>query len=78
MGKGYRGGKYGNNDVGQYHELIKKTWGTKREFIGSGKKEYDFINRKLGTLLTVRADSWEEAKRIARSRGFTQIRRPRS
>ena len=72
------GGKYGNNDAGDYHELIRKTWGDQRHFVGSGKEEYDFINRKLGILLTVRADSWEEAKRIARSMGFTQIRRPRT
>lgn len=75
MAKDKRGGKYGNNTAGIPHELHEQDWGTKREFIGSGTRSYTFYSAKSNTMLTIRADSYDEAKRIARSRGFKQYRR---
>ena len=75
MGKGKeRGGKYGRNTAGTRHELHKNDWGTKREFIGSGTKIYEFYSAATDTTLIIRAESYEEAKRLARSRGFKQYR----
>ena len=81
--KTHRGGKfsgnmpntgyYGTNTAGQKHELQKREWGTKREFIGSGQKEYTFYSETRGTL-TVRATDYWEALRIAKSRGYSRRR----
>ena len=71
---GSRGGKYpalgyyGNNTAGVPHEFEGKDVGTRREFIGSGENEYVFEGEH-GTL-TIRADSWQEAWRIAKARGY--------
>lgn len=74
MAKGERGGKYGKGTAGIEHELIEKGWGIKREFIGSATKTYLFYSADTDTILIVRADSYEDAKRLARSRGFKQYR----
>lgn len=66
-GQGY----YGRNDAGQKMEFTPNTAGVDREFVGSPSQEYTFSNARLGTL-TFTAESWEEALRIARSRGFTR------
>ena len=83
MGKGARGGKrsgslltggyYGSNTAGIPREFEGKEAGTKREFIGSGSNEYVFYSETRG-ILTVRADSFEQAWRIARSRGYSRKR----
>lgn len=66
-------GYYGTNDAGTKREFIGADAGTKREFIGSGTKEFTFYSNVKG-LLTVRADSYEEAWRIARARGYSRRR----
>ena len=66
-------GYYGTNDAGTKREFIGADAGTKREFIGSGTKEFTFYSDVKG-LLTVRADSYEEAWRIARARGYSRRR----
>ena len=74
MAKDGRGGKYGSNVAGTRHELTEKEWGTKREFVGSGTRTYQFYSAETDTVLVIRADSYEDAKRLARSRGFKQYR----
>lgn len=65
-------GDFGRTDnFGQSHQLAEKEWGTKREFVGSGDKEYVFYSDTLGTL-TISASSYWEALRIARSRGYSR------
>ena len=81
MAKDRRGGKYGEgtsgrgdfgrDTAGQRHNLTEKEWGTKRKFVGSGDKEYTFYSETLGTL-TISANSYWEALRIARSRGYSR------
>lgn len=81
MAKIGRGGRYGSTTTGrgdfgtatagQKHQLTEKEWGTKREFVGSGDKEYVFYSETLGTL-TIAANSYWEALRIARSRGYSR------
>lgn len=81
MAKDRRGGKhgegtsgrgdFGKDTAGQKHQLTEKTWGTAREFVGSGDKEYTFYSEQFGTL-TVSANSYWEALRIARSRGYSR------
>ena len=86
--KTHRGGKYskardasgyyGTGEAGTKHELREQEWGTKREFIGSGEKEYTFYSETRGTL-TIRADNYWEALRLAKARGYSrrQYRRKR-
>ena len=71
------GGKYGRNTAGQKHHLKEKDWGTKREFKGSGTKSYEFRDPRTNTVVTVRAESLQEAKRIASSLGIRQLRKRR-
>lgn len=81
--KTHRGGKYSKgvtgtlapkpNTAGQRHELRQREWGTKRKFVGSGTKEYTFYSETRGTL-TVRADDYWAALKIARSRGYSRRR----
>ena len=74
MAKSVRGGKYGRDTAGVRHELTEKDWGTKREFVGSGANAYTFYSASTNTTLVIRAESYDEAKRIARSSGFKQYR----
>lgn len=74
MAKSKLGGKYGRNVAGVKHELTEKEWGVKREFIGSGSEAYEFYSPTTNTTLIILADSYEEALRLARSRGFKQYR----
>lgn len=79
--KGKRGGKYsatvrgqgyfGNDDAGNRKDFTAKQYGTKREFIGSKTKEYTFSDLIHGTQ-TITATSYQEALRIAMSRGYTR------
>lgn len=79
MGKGtHRYGKYGRDKAGVKHELTEKEWGTKREFVGSGTKSYMFYSAATDTTLVIRADSYEDAKRLAKARGFKQYRSRKS
>lgn len=82
MGKGKYGGKYppidasgyyGRHEAGIPQDFTGQEAGTKREFIGSGTKEYNFYSKTRG-ILTVRADSYEEAWRIAKARGYSRRR----
>lgn len=66
-GQGY----FGNNTAGNPQEFVPKDWGTKRKFIGSNTKEYTFSDDIHGTL-TITADSYAEALRIAQSRGYIE------
>ena len=77
--KGNRGGKYplvnadgyfGRNSAGDKRDFVPKDYGTKREFIGSGTKEYNFYKRGVG-ILTIRANSYEDALRLAKRRGYS-------
>lgn len=80
-GTGNRGGRYGSNELGrgdfgrdvagERHTLTKKDWGTRHEFVGSGAREYTFYSETLGTL-TISANSYWDALRIARSRGYSR------
>lgn len=62
-------GYYGRNDAGTPDTFTPKEAGTKREFIGSDVKEYTFYSETKGTL-TITAKTFEEALRIARTRGY--------
>ena len=66
-------GYYGTNTAGVAHEFDPNSAGVKREFIGSGTKEFVFYSATRG-ILTVRADSYEEAWQIAKSRGYSKRR----
>ena len=76
-----RGGKYsrvtdasgyfGRNDAGTKQEFVGTTAGIKREFVGSGEKTYIFYSEFRG-YLTIRANSFEEAWRIAKLRGYNR------
>jgi len=70
------GGYYGRNEAGIPQDFTSNTAGVKREFIGSGTEEYNFYSDTKG-ILTVRADSYEDAWRIAKARGYKR-RRPKS
>lgn len=63
-------GYYGRNTAGDERDFMPKDYGTKREFIGSGTKEYNFYKRGVG-ILTIRADSYEDALRLAKRRGYS-------
>ena len=69
------GGKYGRNIAGQKHHLKEKDWGTKREFKGSKTKSYEFRDPRTNTIVTVRAENLQEARRIAASLGIRQLRK---
>ena len=81
MAKDTRGGKhgegtsgkgdFGKDTAGQKHHLTEKEWGTKHRFVGSGDKEYTFYSEDKGTI-TVSANSYWEALRIARSQGYSR------
>lgn len=81
--KTHRGGKYtkardasgyhGSGEAGTRHRLHEGEWGTRREFIGSGDKEYTFYSETRGTL-TIRANNYWEALRMARARGYSRRR----
>lgn len=64
-GQGY----FGNNTAGQSPEFTSKDWGTAVGFVGSGERPFVFYSKTNGTL-TIMADSWEEAWRIAKLRGY--------
>jgi len=78
-------GKYGNGDAGTPRYFKGADAGTsrqaganeaisfKREFIGSGTQEYPFYSDTKGVLV-VRAESYEEAWRIAKARGYSRRR----
>lgn len=68
-------GYYGTNTAGVKREMGTDEAGVKREFIGSGTKEYIFYSETKG-ILTVRADTYPEAWRIAKARGYSR-RRPK-
>ena len=78
--KRHRGGKYptaerntgyfGNGNAGVAREFIAKNYGVKREFIGSGMREYNFYKKGVG-ILTIKANSYEEALRQAKRRGYS-------
>ena len=70
------GGYYGNNDAGQRHRAGSGDYGTKREFVGSGDRTFTFYSDTGGTL-TVSANSYAEAWRIAKARGYRSRRRRR-
>lgn len=81
MGKGKYGGKYptfdasgyyGRHDAGQYPIFKPKDYGKKSE-IGTGSRSYTFYNKTKGTL-TVWANSYKEAWRIAKERGYSRRR----
>jgi hypothetical protein len=67
-------GYYGTNIAGNVRHANPNDAGVKREFIGSGTKEYNFYSDTQG-VLTVRADSYQEAWRIAKARGYKRRRR---
>lgn len=64
-------GYYGNNEAGEKHQLTPKSWGTKREFIGSNTQTYTFSNPVYGTH-TFTASSFADALRQAFAMGFTE------
>ena len=66
-------GYYGTNTAGNPREFMGNEAGVKREFIGSGTKEYEFYSDTKG-ILTVRAESYPEAWRIAKARGYSRRR----
>ena len=70
--KTHRGGKYGTGVAGTPHELTPKEAGTKREFIGSDEQEWTFAKKGFSNLI-VKAKTLEEARRIARARGYTRL-----
>lgn len=74
MAKGGRGGKFRPNEAGIQHRLDEKDWGTKREFVGSGTREYIFV-RPDGGFLIIRANTYEEASAQAKTRGAKRYRR---
>lgn len=66
-GQGY----FGNNEAGNSQSFASKTYGVKREFVGSKTKEYTFSDPEHGTH-TITAESYQEALRIAESMGYTR------
>ena len=82
MSKGGRTGKHapaeltkrypGFNEAGNRTEGISEFSPTKREFIGSGEREFDYIDPNTGFTVTIRADTVKEARRIAGSRGLIE------
>lgn len=79
MGKGKYGGKYpkveatgyyGSNVAGTYREAEPNTAGESQE-IGEGSQRFTFYSKTHGTL-TIWADSFEEAWRQAKTRGYSR------
>ena len=67
-------GYFGNNTAGNPREANPNDINPfKREFIGSGQHEYTFYSDTKG-VLTVIADSFEEAWRQAKARGYSNRR----
>lgn len=72
--KKYRGGKYsadgyfGENVAGNPRQPNPNTAGEKQE-IGTGSRKYTFYREDRGTL-TIWANSFEEAWRLAKARGY--------
>ena len=64
-GQGY----FGRDDAGDQRYKGGGSTPDKREFIGSGQHPFVFYSKTNGTL-TIMADSWEEAWRIAKLRGY--------
>lgn len=66
----YASGYFGRNDAGQAREPGGGGKPVKREFIGSGLKEYVFADDKHGTRSII-AHTYKEALQIAETLGFT-------
>ena len=66
-GQGY----FDNGDASTPRKIGSDTAGNKREFVGSGQQPFVFYSETNGTL-TIMADSWEEAWRIAKLRGYSK------
>lgn len=66
-GQGY----FDNGEAGTPREVGTNIAGVKREFVGSGQQPFVFYSETNGTL-TIMADSWEEAWRIAKLRGYSK------
>lgn len=66
-GQGY----FEGNDAGNKRYKGGGSTPDKREFVGSGQRPFVFYSETNGTL-TIMADSWEEAWRIAKSRGYSK------
>ena len=74
MGKGARYGKYlGKKGWGQAHHLHPKDWGDTREFKGSDLQEYAFRNPVTGEIYILHALEFEDAQRVAQSRGWRRF-----
>ena len=68
-------GYYGRADAGQKHEATPKEYGDARKFIGSGDKAFPFY-MPGGGIAIIHADSYEDAWRQAKARGYkTRLRR---
>ena len=64
-------GYYGKNEAGQFHELIPKDAGVKREFKGSPSTTYTFYKPSIG-YYTVTARTFADALQQAKLRGYTR------
>ena len=65
-------GYYGRNDAGNPREANPNNVNPlKREFVGSGDYEFVFYSESRG-LLTISANSFEDAWRIAKLRGYSR------
>ena len=64
-------GDYGSGEAGTPRYIGSKEWGTKREFVGSGDREFTFFSKTKG-YLTIKANSFEEAWRQAKARGYSK------
>jgi len=62
-------GYYGNADAGQKHRATSKDYGDARKFIGSGDQAFVFYMPGGGTAI-IRADSYADAWRQAKVRGY--------
>ena len=67
-------GYYGRADAGQRKRKGAASDGTDREFIGSGDKPFEFI-RPNGGIVIVHGNTYAEAWRIAKARGYKTRRR---
>ena len=64
-------GYYGRNEAGNPQDFTPKSWGTRREFIGSRTNTYTFSDLIHGTH-TFSAISYQDALRQALAMGYTQ------
>ena len=69
-------GYYGTADAGQKHEATAKDYGEARKFIGSGDKAFPFY-MPGGGIAIIHADSYEDAWRQAKARGYKTRKRRR-